>query len=242
MIPASTKASQIKRLHHRLSSSFRLTELAVRLAQAGTTYQIYQPASFDPLLDAAADDPEQNMPYWAVVWPSGVALADVVLTEREHFTGQRVIELGCGLGITATAALAVGAELTVTDYAPESLLLCRLNTLRNANQEPKTLRLNWRRPSAALLRLASPPFPIILAADVLYEARDVEPLLALVDRLLARDGTLWLAEPGRDASRRFVEVATAHGWRDEARQHAGPWPDGSDAGIIVRVHRLRRAN
>src|SRR3712207_7394386 len=37
-----------------------------------TTYRITLPEAVDPLLDAAEDDPEQNLPYWATIWPSGV--------------------------------------------------------------------------------------------------------------------------------------------------------------------------
>ena len=227
-------------LHARLLQKFELAELSLTLPKTRATYRIYLPAAFDPLLDAAADDPEQNIPYWATTWPSGIALADVVLAERGRLDEQRVLELGGGLGITATAALTAGARLIVTDYAPEALLLCRLNTLQNTGHEPDTLQLNWRQPPAALFELARTPFPLVLAADVLYESRDVEPLLALVERLVAPEGMLWLAEPGRLTARRFVEAVVARGWLDDVTQHTGPWPDPADARVVVSVHRLRR--
>ena len=224
----------------RLSHKFRLIEQAVPLPHSGVTYEIFQPATFDRLLTAAAQDPEQQLPYWATIWPSGIALGDAVLQQHRQFAGQRVLELGSGLGVTAAAALAAGAQLYVTDYSPETLLLCQLNTLRNVGLQPQTLRINWRQPSQALLALATPRFPIILAADVLYEKRDVQPLLALVDQLLAPDGVLWLAEPGRPPALHFVETAVSSGWRDSPTQHAGPWPDPQDEDVIVNVHRLRR--
>lgn len=227
------------RLRARIASRFRLETRTVHLPWSGCRYRIALPASFDPLLDAAAADPEQHLPYWATLWPSGIALADVILSRPVVLAGQMVIELGCGAGMTATAALAAGARLLVTDYAPESLLLCRLNTLANANRCPYTLQLNWRQPSTTLFELAEPRFPAILAADVLYETRDIAPLLILLDRLLAPGGTLWLAEPGRPTSRQFMIEASIAGWLDEVIEHAGPWPDPEDEGVIVRVHRLR---
>ncbi len=229
------------RLQQRLQAKFRLVDTLVKLPWSGITYDIAQPASIAPLLDAAVHDPEENVPYWAITWPSGVALADLILAHCDEFAGRRTLELGCGLGITATAAVATGARLCVTDYGTEALLLCRLNTLRNAGGQPDTLQLNWRQPRPALFALATPAYPTVLASDVLYESRDVEPLLELVERLVAPDGTLWLAEPGRDVARRFVAAALAHGWLDEARQHDGPWTDLEDTGIVVTVHRLRRA-
>jgi predicted nicotinamide N-methyase len=145
---------------------------------------VRRPKDFDRLLEMAAPDPEQNLPYWAELWPSGIALAAKITLDPEALRGQRVLELGSGLGVTAIAALRAGAALLVTDYAQEALNLCALNTLDQAGSEPEALRLNWRDPSAQFFELVGEGFPIVLAADVLYERRDVEPLLGLVDRIV----------------------------------------------------------
>lgn len=227
-------------LYTRIAPRFRLIETRLTLPQSGALYRIVRPATFDRLLTAVAHDPEQNLPYWATLWPSGIALADTVLAYADELRAGPALELGGGLGVTATAALSAGLDLLVTDYAPEALLLCRANTLRNTGRQPRTLQLNWRQPNAALFVRA--PFRNVLAADVLYEARDVEPLLTLFERLVAPGGTLWLAEPGRPPARRFVAAARMAGWQDETSDHAGPWPDPEDADVTVRVHRLRRTN
>jgi predicted nicotinamide N-methyase len=237
---SSTATRKLADLQRRLTARFKLLQTSVALPEVGVEYRIDQPTRFDSLLEAASDDPEEQIPYWAVLWPSGIALASIVLRERGAFTGQSVLELGCGLGMTAAAALAAGAKLLVTDYSTETLMLCRYNTLRNTGQEPETLQLNWRKPNAALLHRA--PFPIVLAADVLYEARDVEPLLSLVDHLVAPGGTLWLAEPGRRSSQQFVAAARERGWNDEVTEHRGPWPDPKETNVVVHVHRMRRNN
>lgn len=234
--PTSTRA--LARLYERIAPKFRLVETPVLLPHTGIMYRMLRPATFDRLLTAVAGDPEQNLPYWATLWPSGIALADTVLQHKVELRDQAVLELGAGLGTTATAALAAGTLLTVTDYAPEALLMCRANTLRNLGAEPRTLQLNWRKPRPALF--SSSPWPVVLAADVLYEARDVEPLLALVEQLVAPDGVVWLAEPGRPPAKRFIAAAQGRGWHDEPTEHQGPWPDPEDAGVVVHVHRLQR--
>ncbi len=154
------------------------------------------------------------------------------------------MELGCGLGVTAIAALRAGADLLVTDYSPEALALCSLNALDQAGEQPKTLRVNWRDPGPTLRDAAGDGFPVVLAADVLYESRDVEPLLALVERVVAPGGELWLAEPGRPPAARFLESIRARGWIEESEQCSGPWPDPEDnrKGIVVTIHRLRPAS
>lgn len=220
----------------------RLAVDPVTLPHSGDRCHVLHPVDTDLLLDQAATDPEQHLPYWAEIWPSGVALADAIALEPHLLRGQRVLELGSGLGITAGAAVRAGAALTVADYSSTALLLCRLNALRNAGREPAALLLNWRDPSAELFALAGGGFPVVLAADVLYEARDVEPLLALVGRIVAPGGLLWLAEPGRPVAARFLEGAGAAGWLADVppAQHAGPWPDPKDEGVVVHLHRLVR--
>ncbi len=240
MADQQARDRRLERLRARLAEQIALKEVPVTLPRAGRTYTILAPADHDRLLDEAESDPEQQLPYWAEVWPSGIALSDVALARAAELAGLPVLELGSGLGVTAAAALDAGAELLAADYSALSLTLCRHNTLRNAGREPRTLELNWRAPTDDLLARAAAlrGFSRILAADVLYETRDVAPLLALTARLLAPDGILWLAEPGREAARRFLAASADLGWTRASETHDGPWSEGTT--VRVGVHFLRR--
>ena len=222
------------------SVSNALREVEIVLPVSRDRVHVLKPVDADSLLDASVHDPEQNLPYWAEIWPSGLALAEAILAHPDRVRGRRVLEIGSGLGLTAVAALQVGADLTVADYSPESLLLCRYNCLWNTGREPHWLQINWRKPSDELFAVAGAGFPVVLAADVLYEWRDVEPLLALADRLVEPGGALWLAEPGRDPARRFLELAGERGWSESVETFNGPWPDPEDRIVHVAVHLLRR--
>ncbi len=178
------------------------------------------------------------LPYWALVWPSGLALAETLLAHPEALRDKRALELGCGLGTTAIAALATGASLTVADCFAETLLFCRYNTLRNAGRQPRTLLLNWRTPAGRAACVARAPYDALLAADILYEQDDMEPLLNLVPRLLTPSGVFWLAEPGRRVSRAFVQAAAARGWRDESTDYERIWPT-EEQPVRVVVHRYQ---
>jgi predicted nicotinamide N-methyase len=217
-----------------------LQDEEVTIPGSETTLLVTRPADTDALLDQAADDPEQNLPYWAELWPSGIALAAEIQDDPSIVQGRDVLELGSGVGITAAVALKAGANLLATDYAPESLLLTRITALRHAGDEPRTMQVNWRDPSAALLEGHPEGYPVVLAADVLYERRDIGPLLELFDRIVAPDGVLWLAEPGRPPASIFLESASRAGWSFTTSTWTGPWPDPNDAEVVARVHQMRR--
>ncbi|HEX5166668.1 MAG TPA: methyltransferase [Thermomicrobiales bacterium] len=237
--------SNARRLHvlaDYLSAEAELETQQIILPASGRKLAIRKPteAARERMFEAARLDPDKQMPYWARIWPSGVALADIALERRAELAGQRVLELGCGLGTTASTLLEAGAILTVSDYSPLPLAFCRYNALSNTGRSPRTLRFNWRTPDdGAVARAASGGgYPLILAADVLYEGRDVEPLLAIVERILAPDGMLWLAEPGRKTAQRFLNTAAALGWHGDTQTVPGPWPDGSND--TISLHFLRR--
>jgi predicted nicotinamide N-methyase len=224
-----------------LAHTGALTQETVTIPGTHEAIQVVRPVETETLLDQNAADPEQNLPYWAEIWPSGIALAGAVAADPALVAGRPVLELGSGLGITSAVALAHGAALTATDYAPESLTLTRLTCRLHTGREPVTRRVNWRAPEAPLVQDGGAPWRVVLAADVLYEQRDIEPLLDLFARIVAPDGLVWLAEPGRRPAAVALERAGERGWRIASSTWAADWPDPKDAGVVVRVHQLRRA-
>jgi predicted nicotinamide N-methyase len=210
------------------------------LPRSGLRLQVTRPIDTDALLDLAESDPEKNLPYWAEIWPSGVALADAILKQPELVSRKRVLELGCGIGITAVAASHAGGDLVISDYSADALVLAQNNLRTNGGYATDALQVNWRRTNEAFDRTVGEGFPVVLAADVLYESRDIEPLLAFFLRVVAPGGLLWLAEPGRDVAGRFLERAALQGWSGLREEHDGPWPDPKDEGVIVRIYQLRR--
>jgi len=241
-IHAGRAERRLSTLEDWLSGQVVIESVPVTLPRSGRTYSIGVPseASRDQMFTDASASPGQPVPFWSRIWSSGVALGDLVVERGEMLAGQQVLELGSGLGVTATAAMEVGANLLASDYTPLSLSFCRYNALRNTSRSPRTLCVNWRTPTTqASIRADSfNGFPIILAADVLYESPDINPLIELIDRLLAPDGTLWLAEPGRKTAERFLNTVALAGWRGESFYSSGPWPDGSTT--RVGIHLLQR--
>ena len=163
---------------------------------AGRPLAILRPPSADELIDEDAFDEEEFLPYWAELWPSGVALAGHVA--GLELEGRRVLELGCGLGLPSLAAALRGADVLATDWAEDAVALLRENARRNG-VALRVGRVRWDEP-APLLREA--PWELVLGADLLYESRNAEQLAALLPRL---GGEVLLAEPGRPYARSFLE-------------------------------------
>jgi predicted nicotinamide N-methyase len=193
------------------------------VALPGRELLLLAPRDRDALLNEEAFEQEEFLPYWAELWPSALALARVLA--RRPLTGRRTIEIGCGLGLPAIAAAAAGARVLATDWSPDAVAMSARNARRNG-VELETSLFRWDAAPEAL----GPPWPLVLASDVLYEARNVGPLLALLPRLCAAAGEVWLADPGRAPAERFL-AAAAERWRIDALPHDGP--------AQVTVHRLR---
>jgi predicted nicotinamide N-methyase len=157
---------------------------------------LLRPPSADELIDESAFDEDEFLPYWAELWPSGVALARAVA--ELDLVGLRVLELGCGLGLPSLAAALGGADVLATDWAEEAVELLRRNAARNG-AALRAARVRWDEPEP-LLREA--PFDLVLGADLLYEERNAAQLAALLPRL-GREALL--AEPGRPYAPAFLE-------------------------------------
>jgi predicted nicotinamide N-methyase len=184
--------------------------------------EVLRPRDSEALLDEEAFEHEEFLPYWAELWPSGVALAKDVAGRALH--GARTLELGCGLALPSMAAVLAGARVLATDWSPAAVELARENAARNGI-ELEVLCCSWDEPEELLER---GPWDLILGADLLYEHRNAEGLLRLLPRLGARE--VWIADPGRPPARGFFERASER-FEVQARPAHG-LPHGA-------IHRLR---
>lgn len=169
------------------------------------TLSILRPRSAEALLEEEAFEREEFLPYWAEVWASGVALAQVVAARR--LAGARVVELGCGLALPSLAAALGGAAVLATDWSPDAIAVGALNAERNG-VVLETAVVSWAEPRPLVRRA---PWDLVLAADLLYERRNADELLALLPRL---GGEVLLADPGRPHAKTFLDRA-AERWAIE---------------------------
>ncbi len=195
-------------------------------------FDIVRPRSAEELIDEDEYAIDERLPYWAELWPSGRALA-ATLAARP-LAGTRVVELGAGLAIPSFVAAAGGASVLATDWYRPAIDFIGVNA-RRLGLPVHGMLVDWRDPSRDLL--ASAPFDLVVAADVLYEARNVDPLCALLERLTLPDGEVVVADPRRPDAAAFLDALTSAGWT--VRSHEMAVEEHMDeTGPIVELHRL----
>jgi predicted nicotinamide N-methyase len=160
----------------------------------GRSFRIFRPADSDRLLDHPAIhrafDADEYMPYWTDLWPGARMLAKAILRD-EWPVGLEALEIGCGLGLPGIAALARGLRVTFSDYDATALRFAADNARANGFDSFGTTQLDWRHPPADLR------VPLILGADLIYELRNVAPLVGLIRRVLTPDGVCLLTDQDR---------------------------------------------
>ena len=102
---------------------FRTATRDVELA--GRTIRLLMPANADDLISEDDFVRDERLPYWADLWPSARILAEELAVMR--LRGQRVLELGCGLGFVAIGAVMGGADVTATDYYEDATRFALVN-------------------------------------------------------------------------------------------------------------------
>ena len=198
--------------------------------------EILLPASADALIDENEFDGDERLPYWAELWPAARALARVVLDQP--VLPASAIEVGCGLGLPSLALCHRGVVTLATDYYADALLFVDRNAEHNGIAAPSTRLLDWRHPPADL-----PRFPLVLAADVLYEARNIDALRALLPRIVAPAGSVLLADPGRVHLDSFTSGMLQDGWRVlDLADRTEPSPAGGGRQVRVRILRIARSD
>ena len=172
------------------------------------TFVIELPAETDKLFTdprvRAAFGIDEFLPYWADLWPAARMLAKVIV--RESFpAGLEALEIGCGLGLPGVAALAKGLRVTFSDCDATALRFAADNARLNGFDNFTTLQMDWRDPPANV------QFPLLLASDLIYEMRNVAPLVALIKQLLRPDGECLLTDQDRVPSHVLRDTLTLEG-------------------------------
>lgn len=173
-------------------------------------WKVHRPADLEDLWRKLGEDDfglDERIPYWVELWPSSNALAEWLEMNQAALSRALCLDVGCGLGLCACVAAARGARVVGLDYMGEALRFAGVNAQANGVDSLLWTQMDWRFPA-----FKGPCFDLIWGADIFYERRFAEPLLALFNGILAPGGRIWLAEPERSVSSGAWDLLRVSGW------------------------------
>ncbi len=182
----------------------------MRLDLAGREFLLRRDQDMEALWESLGREgfgEDERMPYWAEIWPASLLLAAWLWARRDEVAGRRCLDLGCGMGLSALAGAACGAEVAAVDYEEAAIA----HAARNARENGLRLDLavmDWRRPC-----FAPGSFELLWGSDILYETRFYDALAPLFKTLLGAGGRVWLSQPWRQVSEPVWPALVADGFR-----------------------------
>jgi predicted nicotinamide N-methyase len=142
------------------------------------------------------------------------------------------LEVGCGLGLPGVAALARGLRVVFSDYDATAVRFAANNARLNGFDNFTTRPFDWRDPPADLRVNA------VLASDLTYEARHIEPLVDLVRRVLLPGGLCLWTDQDRPTMATLRAALERLGWPVETKVVRAGEPGGQRyKGTLYRIRR-----
>lgn len=116
-----------------------------------------------------------------VVWPSAKALALFIVKNEHIFKDKVVLDLGTGVGVSAIAALQVKAAMI---YLCDLPFVLERFTIKN--ERFRYLPWDWTKNDAKHIPdfVMNCPPDILIAADVLYEEKQIDDVFASISAFL----------------------------------------------------------
>jgi ETFB lysine methyltransferase len=171
-------------------------------------FLVADPNALSDQLDEGSFGTDERFPYWAELWPSALALS-AFLARRGVPPDTEVLELGCGSGLVGVVAALLGGRVTFTDFEADALAAARANHALNLGPPGRTALFDWRSPPPGLSA------PLVLAADVLYERRFLDPFVRSLRSVVTPGGVAYVAEPGRRVAEGTLEGLEREGFERE---------------------------
>lgn len=139
------------------------------------------------------------------VWPSGRVMAEAMCLFE--VAGKRILEIGCGLGLSSLVLQRREANITASDHHPLAQSFLAYNANLNGLPLIHYHDLPWATPDIALGR-----FDLIIGSDILYERGHAAMLAAVLQRHARPEAEILVSDPGRGNSGPFTRALLEQGY------------------------------
>jgi len=170
-------------------------------------------------------------PIFGIVWPSSLVLAHFLFDFK--FKNKRVLEVGCGIGLTSLLLNHLLVDITATDQHPEAEHFLKKNTSLNKDQAIPFVRTGWDDIASNL-----GTFDLIVGSDLLYEDEHVESLSNFIDQHARASCEVIIVDPGRGRQGRFNKKMVMLGYtHSESKPEETRYLDKPFKGKVLRYSR-----
>lgn len=173
----------------------------IQLTQISTEKGIYIPL-YEQVKDIYASllnvDPNTPFPFWAKLWPSSIALHDILKTHPHLIQNKHVLEIGAGIGLPSLMMASITKSIQISDHDLEAVALLQKNIEHLQLQNAEALQLDWNN----VPKNMNPD--VVILCDVNYDPTQFDPLVSLIDKLINQGCTIILSTPQRIMASPFV--------------------------------------
>ena len=176
-------------------------------------------------------------PLFGLLWPSGQRMAERMALRP--VSRERILEIGCGLGLASLVAHRRGATVTASDCHPLAHAFLDENTRLNglplityrhglwgrAALREDGLPVLTQAQDAAVIGL----FDLIVGSDILYERDDEGALASFIDAHAAARSEIWVVDPNRGNRAAFHKHMARAGFALHEQVLDLPAHDGHEA-------------
>lgn len=178
-----------REIYNRIRSKYKLT--FDKLKVKDTSIRLLKVADIEEFLDGK--DPFADVsefPFWVKLWEAAMVLSYVVASLPDA-KGQKLLEIGAGLGAPGITAAACGFDVTLTDYEDIIMDFQKVSVAASGLTNVQCAHLDWLSPPEM------EPFDVLTAAEVLFREEFFDPLLDVFRCYLKPGGTIYLAHDAR---------------------------------------------
>ena len=184
-------------------------------------------------------------PLFGLLWPSGAQLA-AHLALRPVSAGERILEIGCGLGLASLVGHRRGADVTASDCHPLAGAFLLENLRLNALAPMKYRHGHWSASAAQHqqardngLDALRGRFDLIIGSDLLYERDEAGALAAYIGRHAAPGAQVWIVDPDRGNRAAFNRQMAGQGFalREQRMDRAATLGTDAYKGRLLRYRR-----